>query len=72
MKSRKEAVYRQAITYNKYIHLLILKSHHIYTFYFKVFELVTSPKTGSTHTESVCARGAVNYILSTVLGQLLR
>ena len=31
-----------------------------------------STKSGSTHTELVCARNSVNYILSAVLGRVIR
>ena len=37
-----------------------------------MFELVLSTKSGSTHTELVCARNSVNYILSAVLGRVIR
>ncbi|XP_023347268.1 HEAT repeat-containing protein 5B [Eurytemora carolleeae] len=38
----------------------------------QVSELVSSPKSGSTHTELVCARNSVSFILSSVLGRMLR
>ena len=37
-----------------------------------VLELASSPRAGSQHTEMVCTRNCVTYILSTVLGRLLR
>ena len=37
-----------------------------------VLELASSPRAGSSHTEVVCARNCVTYILSSLLGRLLR
>ena len=37
-----------------------------------VLELANNTKSGSSHTESVCCRNCVVFILSTVLGRMLR
>ena len=37
-----------------------------------VLELASNPRAGSSHTEVVCARNCVTYILSSLLGRLLR
>ena len=37
-----------------------------------VLELASNPRAGSSHTELVCSRNCVTYILSSLLGRLLR
>ena len=37
-----------------------------------LLELTTNPKAAPTHTDAVCSRNCVSYILSSVLGRLLR
>jgi len=37
-----------------------------------ILELASSPKAGSNHTDAVCSRNCVTYILSSILGRMLR
>jgi len=37
-----------------------------------ILELASNPKAGSNHTEAVCSRNCVTYILSSILGRMLR
>ena len=45
---------------------------HLATILSHVLELASNPRAGSSHTELVCSRNCVTYILSSLLGRLLR
>jgi len=45
---------------------------HLVTIVCNILELASNPRAGSSHTETVCARNCITYILSSILGRVLR